>query len=626
MRPKALLFALILFLTAVAWSACHRDQARATPPAAQVLMQYRRHLGALDSAVAQLRRGVVARQPVAAQRRAFQQVRLAYKRVEFLTEYYAPSMAKLLNGPALAEVEAYDQQQRQVPAEGLQVLETYFYPAPYAPSRQAEVLHQLDLIRSTLIGLHSAAATFTPTDRHLFDALRLAVFRVVTLGLPAFDTPASPGAVPEAAVVLQTVGEALAPYQPALQQRQPRLAARLRRTLAASRAYLRRHPSATTIDQLAFLTEYANPLSRQLAQAQRVLGIGFFQEVRALRPDAATLFDSAAFNPMAFAPTTTDQPTAAQAALGRQLFFDPGLSGNNTRSCGSCHRSELAFTDRQVKSLSFDGRGQVARNAPTLLNAALQSTQFYDGRVNYLEDQAAEVLANPLEMHGSLAAAARAFSRQAAYRAAFAQAFPETRAGGIREQHLKTALASYLRRDLVRLNAPFDRYVRGEREALGPAARRGFNLFMGKGRCGTCHFMPLFNGTVPPTFERTESEVLGVPATASLKPRSLDADPGRQRVHGIEWQRHAFKTPTLRNVALTAPYMHNGAYRTLAEVVDFYAAGGGAGLGLEVPNQTLPVDRIHLNAAEKRDLLAFLQALTDTAGRARPRPAVLARR
>ncbi|GAA3922400.1 cytochrome-c peroxidase [Hymenobacter algoricola] len=626
MRTRIFYVVLLFFLTVAGWSACQRPEAgraaTAPTPAARVLADYRRNLGALDSAVARLRRSVAAGQPVGAQRRAFARARRAYKRIEFLTEYYVPSLAKQLNGPALAEVEAYDQQQRAVPAEGLQVLETYLYPAAYAPAQRAEVLAQLALVHSSLVGLHNAAATFSPTDRHLFDAVRLGVFRIVTLGLPRFDTPASPGAVAEAATSLAALRAAVAPYQVRLAEREPRLAAELQRTFAASLAYLRRHPQAEAFDQLAFLTDYANPLSRQLARAQLALGIRPFAEVRTLRADAATLFDPAAFNPMAFAPNTTDQPTAAQAALGRQLFFDTALSGNGSRSCASCHRPERAFTDGQVKSVAFGGQGQVARNAPTLLNAALQSAQFYDGRVTYLEDQAAAVLADPREMHGSLAAAVRGLAHKAAYRAAFARAFPATRPAGIQEQHLKTALASYLRRELLRCNAPFDRYVRGEKQALDPAARRGFNVFMGKGRCGTCHFMPLFNGTVPPAFERTEAEVLGVPAHAARAAKGLDHDPGRQGVSGIEWQRHAFKTPTLRNVALTAPYMHNGAYRTLAEVIDFYAAGGGAGLGLAVPNQTLPAGRIDFTAPEKRDLLAFLQALTDTTGlsHARPRP------
>jgi cytochrome c peroxidase len=578
-----------------------------------VLQRYQQDLTRLDSAVALLHRAVVQGQPVAQQRQAFLAARLAWKRTELLAEYYSPSTAKLLNGPALGEVEEFDQQQRIHEPEGLQVLETYFYPEPYTPAQQPGVLEQLAFVRSSLLSLHHAAETLSPTDSHIFDAARLEVFRVMTLGISGFDTPASPDAAPEAAEALAAVQSTLAPYRPQLQARQPHLRARLDSTFRAIRDYLGHQRTATSFDRLQFLVAYANPLSQQLWEAQQALGIRAFTEVRALRPDAASLFQPDAFDATAFAANTSVRSTPQQVALGQQLFFDPVLSGNSSRSCASCHQPTRAFTDGQAKSLAFEGRGVVARNAPTLLNAALQRTQFHDGRVSFLEDQAAAVIANPTEMHGSLAAAARLLTRSPAYRRAFAQAFATESSVAVQPEQVKTALASYLR-SLISLNSPFDKYMRGEPEALGLAARRGANVFLGKAKCATCHFLPLFNGTVPPGFERTESEVLGTPAQASLRPHALDQDLGRGSATGIRWQQHAFKTPTLRNVALTAPYMHNGAYRTLAEVIDFYDQGGGAGLGLSVPNQTLPTDKLHLTAQEKHDLIAFLQALTDTTG------------
>jgi cytochrome c peroxidase len=123
--------------------------------------------------------------------------------------------------------------------------------------------------------------------------------------------------------------------------------------------------------------------------------------------------------------------------------------------------------------------------------------------------------------------------------------------------------------------------------------------------------MPLFNGAVPPLYDKTESEVLGVPATADARHPVLDADPGKFLLYGIAHQKHAFKTPTVRNAALTAPYMHNGVYQTLEQVVDFYNQGGGAGLGLAVPTQTLAPDRLDLSQAEQQALIAFIKTLSD---------------
>jgi cytochrome c peroxidase len=167
-------------------------------------------------------------------------------------------------------------------------------------------------------------------------------------------------------------------------------------------------------------------------------------------------------------------------------------------------------------------------------------------------------------------------------------------------------------------DSPFDRYLRGEGEEIDPAVKRGFNLFMGKAVCGTCHFAPVFNGTVPPRFVDTESEVLGVPMTADTPRAELDPDLGRiangKPAEAAPFFRHSFKTPTVRNIALTAPYMHNGVYETLEEVMHFYNIGGGAGLGIELENQTLPFDHLGLNEQETQDIIAFMEALTDTAG------------
>ena len=151
---------------------------------------------------------------------------------------------------------------------------------------------------------------------------------------------------------------------------------------------------------------------------------------------------------------------------------------------------------------------------------------------------------------------------------------------------------------------------------MNAAEINGFNLFMGKAKCATCHYVPLFNGSKPPTYYYQESEVIGVPATADTLHPLLDSDSGRIHTLNLDFFNHAFKTPTLRNIALTAPYMHNGVYKTLEEVIDFYDKGGGQGLGLSLPNQTLPADKLQLTKTEKKNLKAFLLTLTDTTGTA----------
>ena len=184
---------------------------------------------------------------------------------------------------------------------------------------------------------------------------------------------------------------------------------------------------------------------------------------------------------------------------------------------------------------------------------------------------------------------------------------------------LRLAVAAYVR-SLTAMNSPFDRAVHGDEAALSAEAREGFTLFMGPAKCGTCHFAPLFSGALPPTMMENEPEVIGVPARDVRRRATIDPDSGRYTVRRIDQHLHAFKTPTLRNVALTAPYMHNGVFPTLESVVDFYDGGGGAGIGARLAHQTLPADSLRLTPPQKRAIVAFMKALTDTSGTtARPR-------
>ncbi len=549
--------------------------------------------------------------PLDSLRLAFRRCRLAYKRVEPFTEYFLPATSRLVNGAPVAEVEV--EETKMFEPAGLQVIEPLLYPSP-APAAQdtasrTELRRQAVRLRRQVHALQLAWADQEFTDAHVFDALRQQVFRVVALGITGFDTPLSSAAtLPEAEAALSALAAPLRLYAPDSAAADQPAPARL----AAARAALRQQPDFAAFDRLAFIRNHANPLGRSLLALQKQLGIAPFPgELRALRPDAATLFDTGAFNPDFYTGNQQWFSNPAKVALGRALFYDPVLSGGGGRSCASCHQPGRAFTDGLALSAKLSG-GTLRRNTPTILNAALQAGQFYDLRAPNLENQAVDVVGSRDEMHGSLEAAAGRLARQPRYAAQFRQAFPASEAGAplVSPVRIQNALAAY-ERSLVRLNAPLDRYVRGEAGAtLSPAAERGFNLYAGRARCATCHFLPLTNGTAPPTFQDSESEVLGVPTRPGC--RRLDPDLGRYALTKLAPLRHAFKTPTLRNVALTAPYMHNGQFRTLEEVIQFYNEGGGAGQGIKVENQTLPADKLHLSARDVADLKAFLLTLTDT--------------
>jgi cytochrome c peroxidase len=314
---------------------------------------------------------------------------------------------------------------------------------------------------------------------------------------------------------------------------------------------------------------------------------------RLLNQNAKTLFDKDAFNPYAFAedPSARADPKAEQ--LGERLFHDTRLSGTMTRSCASCHQPSQLFTDGLPVNTVINGAQKLPRRTPTLINAALQPAQFADMRAVTLEQQVTDVIGSAREMQGDLSVDSARISGDSAYGTK-----------PLSTKNIVCYLAAYVR-SLTYLNSRFDQFMRGDHSALTGEEIAGFNLFMGKGRCGTCHYMPLFNGAFPPFFDRMDAEVIGVPGRNG----AIDADPGQFGIVPAAPLMHAFKTPTVRNSARFAFYMHNGTFSSLQQVLDFYNKGGGQGQGLAVPNQTLSPTPLHLSKSECAAIIAFIGSL-----------------
>ena len=529
--------------------------------------------------------------------RAFLACRMAYKRIEPFSEYYFASTSRLVNGPPLPEIEV--EETRQFEPGGLQVIEEMLYPT-FDTTQRDELVRQVLKLRQNLRNTRINWQATELTDAHVFDVLRLEVFRIISLGISGFDTPSCRTAMPEAATALASIRAHLAAYAT-----ETPTFGRLQKLLQDAELYLNQHQEFDSFDRARFITAYANPLSSQLLAYQRQLGIAPFAEKRPLRSDAQTLFASNAFDPDAYALTADGRMNPAKVELGKRLFYDPSLSANNQRSCAGCHQPDKAFTDGLVKNKTLTGQGLISRNTPTLLNAALQAGQFYDLRAPSLESQSFDVVHNATEMSGNMEQIAQKLRVKVDYVAMFNRAFPEAK-GRIEPMHIQNAIASY-ERTLISLDSRFDRYIRGEKTVLSAEELHGLNLFMGKAKCGICHFMPLFNGTVPPGYTESESEVIGVPAAPDE--RAIDPDLGRYTHTKLDPLKYSFKTPTVRHIAKTAPYMHNGVYRTLEEVVEFYNKGGGNGLGFNLDNQTLPFDKLNLTEPEKKALVAFMKVL-----------------
>lgn len=434
-------------------------------------------------------------------------------------------------------------------------------------------------------------------DWQVFDATKLEVFRIMTLGITGFDNALSQNSMQECAASLASVKTMVGYYT---------YAEALKKDVDNAISYLKKNNDFNKFDRAAFITQYANPISTDISKLEGKLKIKTTTYNRLLNQQANTLFDTNAYNVNAYIPEQAYYLTKEKVALGKKLFADPVLSGTGTRSCQSCHQPEKAFTDGLMRNTVLGSSRLLRRNTPTLLNASLQAGQFYDLRVNTLEDQSFSVMQNPEEMHGSLHKAVKQLWRNDEYKTLFSSAFPRPNRTGIDTEEVMNAIGSYIR-SLTALNSRFDAYMRGDKTAMSQTELNGFNLFMGKAKCGTCHYMPLFNGTLPPGYMRMETEVIGVPATASS--HVLDTDMGRYNIVRVSSLKHAFKIPTLRNAARTAPYMHNGAFATLEQVLDFYNNGGGTGLGMHIENQTLPFDKLNLTKKECDEIIAFIKTL-----------------
>jgi cytochrome c peroxidase len=610
-RLRILLFTL---LVAVGFSAACRDGASGTAETmrlpASFAATYLARLDSLDRALTLLTDPAVASVPDRPQR-AFRRARAAYKRVEYLLELEEPIRAAELNAPALAVVNE-DDPTVVIPPRGLQVIEALVFPSPGEDFiRQART--EVERARQ-MVGLVRADAVSRARAWELpFQAARAEVARVVTLGLAGFDATVSKDGVLESADALRGVQEGLGVYEAAMLRSDPAGWHELRRSLEAAIAALEASSDFDRFDRFGFVTTNARAITDGLARLQRGLRLAEPSEPDPWSIGATDIYAAGAIDPRWFAPDFAPAPSPELVALGRELFFDPRLSGSQRRSCGTCHQPELAFSDGRTLALVDEGHGTV-RNTPTLLNAGLQRAQFADQRADLLELQFADVMANPREMALEPEAAARRLGTDSTMLARFARAFGRPPEEALTEQSLSIAVAAYVR-SLEAMSSRFDRALRGDTAALTVQERRGFNLFMGKAACGTCHFAPLFGGTLPPAFLESEVEVIGVPDRSGVAPAEVDEDPGVFAIDSAPLHRHAFKTPTVRNVGLTAPYMHNGVFRTLEEVVDFYDAGGGNGLGMRLPNQTLPADSLGLTRREKRDLVSFMLALTDSSHR-----------
>jgi len=293
-------------------------------------------------------------------------------------------------------------------------------------------------------------------------------------------------------------------------------------------------------------------------------------------------------------------PTTETVALGRKLYYDTGLSVDNTVSCASCHDPKFGFSDGHQFS---DGvqKQKGDRNSPTVFNSAYYTLQFWDGRAPSLEKQAEGPVQNPVEMANTLENVEKRLNADPTYRAEFKKAFG---ADTITYEMVEKCIASF-ERTVVSGNSPFDRYMYGgDKKAMSASAIRGLEVFRNakKGDCAVCHTIDEKYAL----FTDNKFHNLGMGVKLNINGETELTDLGRFKVTKVEADKGAFKTPSLRNIALTAPYMHDGSHKNLKEVIDFYVGGGNSNAYRD--KEIHPLD--FLTGQELADLQEFLKSLT----------------
>lgn len=535
-------------------------------------------------------------------RRDIAETRLQYKEIEFLIDYYYPSFTEEhLNGAPLLHVEHANDFPLVMFPEGLQVLDESIYEDDIDKSQIAILAKKLE---SSCVQLLKGNKGKQVTNKELIEAMKFQISRISTLGITGFDTPGSSNVIEEALASIKGMSVYFDSYFGEMKG-----AEQTKELFLESQNYLaNKELNFENFNRLEFIREFLNPLYSSL-NGYYVSSQHVTSSVNQL---ANTPYDADFLDPYFFTLLTKKEDSEQLRKLGKKLFNDSQLSENGVMNCGSCHASDKAFTDGIKKSESNIKDQTVTRNSPTLLNSVYSDRYFYDLRAFNLEQQVEHVIFNSKEFNTAYESILEKLNKDKDYKKEFKEVFKTKNVSRI---EFSKALSSYVL-SLQSFDSEFDKYMRKEINTIDERIIEGFNLFMGKAACGTCHFPPTYAGLAPPYYNKNESEILGVLETPMSFNKKIDADSGRIN-NGLPGENvwiyeKSFKTSTVRNVEFSAPFFHNGAYPTLESVLDFYNHGGGAGIGLNVKNQTLSSDSLLLDDSEKRNIILFLNSLSDT--------------
>ncbi len=516
-----------------------------------------------------------------------------FKMAEPILSFVDKGNYKSLNAPNILSVEEEDATDIKINNPfGFQVMEELLFEEPFDKVEFKKVAQQtrnrLELIKQNT---HLKLKPY-----HVLWLIRDEVARIALTGITGFDSPVLEASMKESIIAYGSLKELLNIYKDEFASE----ALYNEFQEAFDKAIVNLNADFESFNRFNFIKNHTHKQLELLQRTKTDWEVEFPLEL-AFNNDMTSLFSSSTFNMDYFSGyVEVDSLLTSKISLGQRLFNDTRLSSDNSMSCATCHDKNKAFTD------GLKAFPKQLRNTPTLTYAALQRSFFYDGRTGNLEGQIVDVVNNQHEFHTNLDDLKEVVSGDSLY----AEQFLNLYGSEVSDHSIRNAIAVYIR-SLNKFNSKFDNNINGLENTLSSNEVNGFNLFMGKAKCATCHFAPVFNGTIPPDFKHTEFELLGVPKD-TLQETLVDSDLGRYNVFNTLEKKYFFKTPTVRNSSKTAPYMHNGVFVNLEQLMEFYNDGGGAGLGLELEYQTLPPDALGLTESEMKDIISFMESLEDS--------------
>ncbi|WP_055436807.1 cytochrome-c peroxidase [Lacinutrix algicola] len=521
----------------------------------------------------------------------YKEARATFKTLEPILAFVDKDNYKFLNAPNILKIEEEDATDIKIrQPKGFQVLEESLFDDTIALN---QIKKNVKTTKNRL-GLIHKNTKLNLKKHHVIWLIRDQIARVALTGITGFDSPVLEQSLAEAQLSYKTINTILEISKDhfinkdLLKGWQDEI----------TKTIIDLNEEFVDFDRYSFIKNHTHKQLELLVKTQKDWQVVFPFEL-AFSNNMTSLFSKETFNVNYFSDSNKPVKNVKEKiALGKQLFNDENLSATKDMSCATCHHKDKAFTDGMVVF------PKQKRNTPTLNYSSLQQSFFYDGRAGSLEGQIISVVDNENEFHTNLENITEAVSKNSEYVKTFNTLYKKTT-----DREIRHAIATYIR-SLNTFNSKFDRNINNEENTLTESEINGFNIFSGKGKCATCHFAPVFNGTVPPAFNESEMELLGVPNSTDLDSK-VSKDLGRYHVFKTNERKLFFKTPTIRNIEKTAPYMHNGVYSSLEEVVTFYNNGGGAGLGFDLEYQTLPTDSLNLSKNEIKDLVNFMNSLTD---------------